>query len=183
MTLNRKFWTDGLIVVCGILLVVSLGCTKSSLKEMSLFRGDRDSQFGVLGENNSHPADGTALVWHDSFEDANASSAMSGKPILAVFTGSDWCQPCMKLKENVFGSGEFKTWAQENVALLEVDFPRRSLQTPMIKKQNSMLAKKYSIQAYPTVLFLNAQGKVLGKLGYEKDPGVWVESAREILGK
>jgi len=181
MTLNRICRTEGLVVVCGILLVVSLGCTKSSLKEMSLFRGDRDSQAGQLLGANSRQAEDSPATWHDSFEAAKSDSAKSGKPILAVFTGSDWCPPCAKLKKEVFEQEEFKRWASQNASLLEVDFPKRSAQLPTIKKQNSMLAEKYNIQAYPTVLFLTAQGEVLGKLGYEKDPEVWIESAEEIL--
>ena len=40
--------------------------------------------------------------WHIDFEKAAQLSMESGKPILANFTGSDWCGWCKKLKREVF---------------------------------------------------------------------------------
>ena len=128
------------------------------------------------------PADG-ATIWHDSFEAAKAASASSGKPILADFTGSDWCHWCIKLKEDVFETDEFQQWARQNVTLLELDYPRKTPQDPGIKKQNAELSKKYNVRGYPTVLFLTSDGEVLGKLGHDKNPKAWISSAEAILAK
>ena len=179
---NRILPFKSLIVFAGILIIGTLGCTKSSLKEMSLFRGGKD----LAAEKVARSADAvasTSLVWHDSFETARAASAQSGKPILADFTGSDWCHWCIKLKDDVFEQEDFKAWASQNVTLLELDFPNDSVQSPAIKKQNAELAKKYNVRGYPTVLFLTEQGEVLGKLGYEKDPKTWIESAQKVLSR
>ena len=176
MNLNR-FLPLGGVIVAGVLLVGFLGCTKSSLKEMSLFRFDKGAQSAPLLEP------GGAAVWHDSFEAAKTASASSGKPILADFTGSDWCHWCIKLKEDVFETDEFQQWASQNVTLLELDYPRKTPQSPAIKKQNAELSKKYNVRGYPTVLFLNSDGEVLGKLGYEKNPKAWISSAQAILAK
>lgn len=182
MKLNRILPINSLIVFAGILIIGALGCTKSSLKEMSLFRGAKD----LATEATTRSADVSAsksLVWHDSFEAAKAASAKSGKPILADFTGSDWCHWCIKLKEDVFEKEDFKVWASQNVTLLELDFPKDVTQSPEIKKQNAELAKKYNVRGYPTVLFLTDQGEVLGKLGHAKDPKTWIESAQKFLSK
>ena len=182
MKLNRILSINSLIVFAGILIIGALGCTKSSLKEIALFRGGKE----VAAEKVARSADDAAsksLVWHDSFDAAKAASAESGKPILADFTGSDWCHWCIKLKADVFEKEEFKTWASQNVTLLELDFPNDSVQSPTIKKQNAELAKKYNVRGYPTVLFLTDQGEVLGKLGYEKDPKTWIESAQNMISK
>ena len=63
--------------------------------------------------------------WTTDYEDALKESAKTGKPILANFTGSDWCGYCIKLDKEVFSTDTFEDWAEENVILLEVDFPRR----------------------------------------------------------
>ena len=79
----------------------------------------------------------------------------TGKPIVANFTGSDWCGWCKKLKKEVFDKTEFKNWANENVVLLEVDFPRRVPQTEELKKQNRELQQMFKVGGYPTIHVFN----------------------------
>ena len=63
--------------------------------------------------------------WYVNVQKANVESAKTGKPILANFTGSDWCGWCMKLRREVFDTPEFQEWAKKNVVLLELDYPRK----------------------------------------------------------
>ena len=175
MKLNRILPIKSLILFSGILVLGALGCTKSSLKDLSLFRSGKNIAVEKSAQSAAAP---TPLVWHDSFDEAKAASAQSGKPILADFTGSDWCHWCIKLKEDVFEQEEFKDWARQNVTLLELDFPNDSTK---VNQQNLALAKKYNVRGYPTVLFLTEQGEVLGKLGYEKDAQIWIDAAQKFL--
>jgi protein disulfide-isomerase len=120
-------------------------------------------------------------VWHEDFSKALEESAQTGKPILADFTGSDWCHWCVKLKEDVFETDVFEQWARENVVLLELDYPRRGIQDSEIKKQNTELKERYEISSYPTVLFLDQRGTVLGKMGYVNNPSEWISSVEKQL--
>lgn len=67
------------------------------------------------------------------------------------------------------------------------DFP--SKKTPIsdkVREQNAALKKKYAIAGFPTILFLSADGKELGRMvGYSPDsgPDVWIERADKILKK
>ena len=113
--------------------------------------------------------------WTEKYDEAVAASTKSGLPILADFTGSDWCGWCIKLHKEVFDTQEFKDWAAKNVVLLEVDFPNKKAQDDALKAKNKELAGKYEIHGYPTILILDAEGKKLGKLGYkEGGPTVWI---------
>lgn len=126
----------------------------------------------------------SAEGWLTSFDQAKAESKKTGKPILMDFTGSDWCIWCQKLKQEVFSTPEFTAWASKSVVLLELDYPRKAPQAESVKKQNSELAEKYNIEGYPTVLFVNADGKVLGQSGYEKGgPAAWTSNADKLLKK
>jgi protein disulfide-isomerase len=133
-------------------------------------------------------AEGTAEAapeadpWMTDFKAACAAAKKAKKPILADFTGSDWCGWCIKLKDEVFSTPEFKAWAAKNVILLEVDFPRQKEQSEDLKKQNKELGTKYQVGGYPTVLFLDAKGKVLGKSGYlPGGPEAWLKDASKQL--
>lgn len=116
--------------------------------------------------------------WLKSYDDAVELSRQTGKPILADFTGSNWCGACIKLKKEVFDTPQFKSWAANNVVLLELDFPRPNLQADWIKQQNNQLSERYEIKGYPTVKILNADGSVIGSQGYMKGgPKRWIAVA------
>ena len=104
--------------------------------------------------------------WYTSYAEAAKVAKKTGKPILADFTGSDWCGWCKRLKAEVFSKQAFKDWAAKNVILLELDFPQQKAQTASLMKQNADLARKYGVQGYPTILFLKADGTKLGESGY-----------------
>ncbi len=120
--------------------------------------------------------------WLTNYQAAVKLSQKTGKPILADFTGSDWCQWCKALHDEVFTDPEFAAWARENVILLTVDFPKHKGQAKWLKNQNAQLAERYKIKGYPTVLFLNAKGEVLGRSGYRKaDASEWIDHAQFVL--
>jgi len=120
--------------------------------------------------------------WLTSWDDAVKESRKSGKPILADFTGSDWCGWCKRLDKEVFGTPEFKAWAKKNVVLLEVDFPQSKKQSATLAKQNQTLLSKYKVEGFPTILFLNADGKKLAEYGYDEGgPKKWTERAATLL--
>ena len=120
--------------------------------------------------------------WLKSYDEAVQIAKQTGRPILAGFTGSNWCPPCIKLKKEVFETPSFKNWAAENVVLLDLDFPRPNLQPEWIKKQNNELQNRYSrnLKGYPTVLILNSQGDVLDSQGYLRGgPDRWISGVNK----
>jgi protein disulfide-isomerase len=122
------------------------------------------------------------LKWETDANKAMAESKKTGKPILADFTGSDWCGWCIRLHKEVFDTPAFAKWASKNVILLELDYPQSKPQPAAIKKQNAGLAQKYKIEGYPTILFLNASGKVLGQYGYDEGgPAKWIPNAEKLI--
>lgn len=128
--------------------------------------------------------------WLTSMDEANALSAKTGRPIMANFTGSDWCGWCKKLRREVFDTPEFQKWAAENVVLLELDYPR-SFQLPEnIREQNQQLQQVFAVRGYPTIWFFtlsnNDQGQAsinpLGKTGYVAGgPSAFINVAKEQM--
>ena len=106
------------------------------------------------------------LQWFNKLEEAQAISQKTNKPIFAFFTGSDWCGWCHRLQANVFQKPAFKTWASENVVLLELDFPRRKQLPPEIAKQNQELQAFFKPRGYPTIWIFN-MNKNLTSQAYE----------------
>jgi len=94
------------------------------------------------------------------FSAAKAEAAKEKKAMLVIFTGSDWCPPCKALHKNIFSKKEFVKGAEKDFVIVELDYPRKKKQSDALKKQNQELAKKYKIRGYPTVLLMDAKGKV-----------------------
>ena len=121
--------------------------------------------------------------WLTSYEEALERSKKEKKPILADFTGSDWCGWCIKLKSEVFDQPEFQKWAVENVILLELDFPKKKELPKELADQNAKLRDKHGVRGYPTILFFDAKGEKIGQSGYvEGGPAAWIKAAEEQMG-
>ncbi len=113
--------------------------------------------------------------WLVNLDEAYEKSKKTGKPIMANFTGSDWCGWCKRLTASVFSQDEFKKWAAKNVILLELDYPRRKQLPEAIRTQNASLQQSFQVQGYPTVWVFDMdkdkktnqyQIKAHGKTGY-----------------
>lgn len=113
--------------------------------------------------------------WLVDLDEAYAVSTKEGKPILANFTGSDWCGWCKKLDADVFTKPAFKEWAKKNVVLLELDFPRRFQIPQKNQQQNASMQNALRVSGFPTIWLMeltkdptNGQFKIngLGKTGY-----------------
>lgn len=115
------------------------------------------------------------LVWYTDLATVHEISKSSNKPIFGFFTGSDWCGWCHKLQANVFAKKEFIDWANKNVVLLELDFPKRKQLPAELVQQNSGLQQAFQVRGYPTIWIFrttkdeatnNFNITALGSLGY-----------------
>lgn len=131
------------------------------------------------------------LVWTSNVMEAVDRSINENKPMLLFFTGSDWCGWCKKLQAEVFEKPEFAEWANKNVVLVELDFPRRTALAPEIQQQNNELQQMFGVRGYPTIWLVspsrqdvNVNFAKLGSTGYVAGgPVAWIASANQILAQ
>ncbi len=110
-----------------------------------------------------------ATAWNTDLTAALAQAKASQRPVLAVFSGSDWCKPCIMLKQEVFDQPEFAQYAQDKFVLARFDFPRnRKNQLPpaQTKLSEQAAAQLNKEGTFPLVVLLSPEGKVLAKSGY-----------------
>jgi protein disulfide-isomerase len=132
------------------------------------------SALSSKGQGDSKSIEGK-LNWHTSIPDVYEISKTTGKPIFAFFTGSDWCGWCHKLQREVFAKPAFIDWANRNVILLELDFPRKKQLSAELTQQNAELQQAFRVGSFPTIwIFFLDKDEVskkinisaLGSLGY-----------------
>lgn len=112
----------------------------------------------------------SAQNWQLNFDKAKQIAQDDNKQILLVFSGSDWCAPCIKLEKQIWNSQTFQNYAKDNLVLIKADFPRLKKNQPSKDQQehNNMLAENYNPNGYfPLVVLMDAKGKVLNQLGYK----------------
>ena len=106
--------------------------------------------------------------WTTDLSKAQEKAKKEKKMVLVDFTGSDWCPPCKALHKNVFTSEEFLKYAKDNVVLVELDFPRTKEQSAELKRTNEELRVKHNVDAFPTVIVFDSEGKELKReSGYD----------------
>jgi thioredoxin-related protein len=111
---------------------------------------------------------GPKLEWTESFVTASRQARQSDKIILAYFCGSDWCEWTKKLDKEVMTTPMFVNWAERNVIPLKVDYPSPDTrQSRATAKQNEILAASYNVAKVPTILFLDFDGEVIDRVGYD----------------
>lgn len=113
---------------------------------------------------------GYSQNWNSSFVEAQKKAVTENKNILLVFSGSDWCAPCIKLDKTIWKSEEFNKEATENWILYKADFPKKkaNLLSLELTAENKKIAERYNKEGnFPLVLLLDPSGKVLGITGYK----------------
>jgi protein disulfide-isomerase len=103
--------------------------------------------------------------WQTDYKKAQEEAKSSHKLLLLDFTGSDWCGYCIRFKREILSKPQFKEYANKNLVLMEVDFPRGKEQTVALRRQNQELAEHYEIQGFPTLIVLNGDGREIWRYG------------------
>ena len=146
----------------------------------------------IIALSQTKNAQSVDLNWHTDLSKAVSISINEKKPLMLFFTGSDWCGWCIRLKKEVFNHEKFKVWSDDNLILVELDFPRRKKLESNILNQNRELARIFGVSGYPTCWLVEPQilenSKVnfmkLGKLGYVAGgTDKWISVAKKFLIK
>lgn len=89
----------------------------------------------------------------ETLEEAKAVAKDQNK-IIFMDAYASWCGPCKWMSKNVFTKDDVGTYMTKNFVSVKVD---------MEKGNGPELSKKYKVNAYPTLLYLDANGDLLHK--------------------
>jgi thiol-disulfide isomerase/thioredoxin len=117
----------------------------------------------------------TASDWLTSYEEAMSAAREQGRPVLTIFTGSDWCPHCRILEEKVLHTDTFRAWADDRLVLLMIDLPQQGISAEE-RRARSRVCVKYGIRAFPSALLVAPDGeKIAVQSGYlGQSPENWV---------
>lgn len=119
---------------------------------------------------SNHLVKAVSIQW-ETYQEAVEQSKRDSKVIGLFFTGSDWCIWCKKMEEQILRSPEFIQFANQNLHMVEVDFPQSTRQSESMKKENQSLKNTYQVSGFPTLVFIDSQGKEITRMGFEYGGG------------
>ncbi len=111
-----------------------------------------------------------AVNWRHDLRSAFAESAGTGKPVIVDFSTS-WCGWCKKLDKDTFSNKMVQDLSSGFIwARIDGD-------------KEKDLVNKYGVTGYPTVFFLDKDGKVIDRITGYLPPEEFVSRMRAVLGK
>ena len=113
--------------------------------------------------------------WLRNYDEAMAAAERTGRPVLTIFTGSDWCPHCVTLEKKVLDSAHFLAWAENRVVLLMIDLPQQGISTEE-RQTRSKVCIKYGVRSFPSTVLIAPDGaKIAAQAGYHgQTPEAWL---------
>ena len=103
--------------------------------------------------------------------------------VLLVFSGSDWCAPCMRFEKKVLNDPSFLQFTEGHLIVVKADFPQSKKLSPQTVKENEELARKFNPSgSFPLIVLLDPDQKVQTYLEYHNEgPGDFIELLNHYL--
>ena len=111
--------------------------------------------------------------FHGTWKEAMAKAKAEDKPLF-VDAFAKWCGPCKSMAKNVFTQDEVGKFYNTNFINLKLD---------MEETDGVTFGHSYPVQAYPTLFFLDGDGKVLKLVKGGQTPEGLVSLGNEALKK
>jgi thiol:disulfide interchange protein len=102
------------------------------------------------------------MAWRQPAEwDAVLAEAKASKRLVMVDFWTSWCGPCKRMMKETFTDVDVVT-SSKSILCVSVDAE---------SKDGAPLAARYGVQAYPTILFVRADGSVASQsIGFKSAP-------------
>jgi thiol-disulfide isomerase/thioredoxin len=108
-------------------------------------------------------------TWPEALE-----KAKSEEKLIFVDAFASWCGPCKRMSSQTFPDPKAGEFFNANFINVKID---------MEKPENSEFAGKYPVGSYPTLMFIDAAGKVVLKDIGAKSVDQLLETGQKALGK
>ncbi len=104
-----------------------------------------------------------------SYSEAVQEAKSTNKIIMIDFY-TTWCGPCKMLDKTTWKDKKVRKWLDERTIPLKID-----------AEKNRPLAKKFEVAAYPTMVFIDGNGKIVGRLVGYRAPEQFIGAANDAL--
>ncbi|WP_374755880.1 thioredoxin family protein [Larkinella soli] len=112
------------------------------------------------GGNDPKTGGEPGIQFTESSWRAVLKKAKAENKVIFLDAYASWCGPCKLLQKNVFTQKEVGDYFNKEFINVKID---------MEKGEGPALSRQYPLEAYPTLFFIDGNGKVLKKvIGYQR---------------
>ena len=140
--MKKVFWLLAILLVGFTTLPTNAALTLTNLP--------RGGNTKPTVKNDAEGIRFTEAAWKDILKKAKAE-----KKVIFLDAYASWCGPCKLLQKNVFTKKAVGDFYNEKFINVKMD---------MEKGEGPALAQVYPLEAYPTLLFIDGNGRVLKKV-------------------
>ena len=116
----------------------------------------------------------TGIAFHQgTWNEALQLAKKEGKPIFLDISAS-WCGPCKMLKSRTFPNEEVGEFYNSNFINVAVDGE---------KGEGIELARKYRIQGYPSLIYIDSKGELIAQTVGYRNPKQLIDIGKQIIQK
>ena len=111
------------------------------------------------------------VFFKGSFQEALAKAKAENKPVF-VDVYATWCGPCKQLKKKTFKDEKVGDYYNKNFINVAIDGE---------SKEGEMVARKYGVQGYPTLLIVDFDGNLKTKQVGFVEPHILINFGKRIV--
>ncbi len=127
---------------------------------------------GLIGKSLAQ--EGTGInFFHGTFKEALALAKSQDK-LVFMDAYTTWCGPCRRMSANTFPDPNVGNYYNANFINIKVD---------MEKEEGPQIASTYGVGSYPTLLYIDGDGKVVYKTAGMRGPEDFIALGQEVMKK
>lgn len=127
----------------------------------------------VLASGNVYAQENGIKFFTGSWAELQEKAKAEKKPFF-VDIYAVWCGPCKWMSKNTFTNAQVGEYANQNYIAYKLDGE---------KGEGLKIAQQYKLEAYPTILFFSAEGKLVGKQVGAQDSEAFINTMKKYKDK
>ena len=101
------------------------------------------------------------------FKELIETSKKADKPLVLLFTGSEWCPPCKKMARDILATEEWRRFVEEGMRFVVYDFPRGGGGSGAEAERRRAMAERFHIEGFPTLITIDPEtGTTRRRVGF-----------------
>ncbi|MCP5492613.1 MAG: thioredoxin family protein [Chlamydiales bacterium] len=118
----------------------------------------------------------------DDYDKAVSIAKVFDKPMIVLFTGSDWDVDSQRFIHRILNEGTFYEVLKKEFVFAHIDFPELETHKAKVIERNTKLKTKFQVESFPMLVLLDAEQNEISRAGlFSEDPEQLAAHLKSLL--